>query len=603
MASKKTFMHEDGLPRLPIPPLDSTLSLFLRSLQALATPEEYEEVVKLAIDFKAEGGFGQELQKRLRQRDEEIKAVNPKSHWLEQWWLDKAYLEWREPTLINVNWFMIHDAGHPLNQPVDPLKRAACVLYHTGEIMRALRGEEIPPQYLGKQIPMCMDQYRRVFSTTRIPGETCDTLQVTPLSEAVNLVVLWNDHIFYFPIVDADNNLLTPSMLLSQFEKIEAQVRSLPPATPVPILTSENRTVWANARKMLRDYSVRNSANLDIIEKALLVVCFDDKIPNTLDEVGRFTFHNDNGRNRWYDKSVCMCFYANGAMGTNGEHSPTDATQPGHLFNYVFDRETVDEYNMLHRHRSVPGLRHPLLLQWDLPDQLAPVIDDALEHAQELINKVRVTLLNFTSFGSDLLKKGKTSPDGFVQLAIQLAHYRLHQKFVSTYESATTRIFSHGRTDTNRSCSLESIAFCKAYDNIAVNEAERLRLFSEAIKSHSSFMKAATFGKGCDRHLMGLRLSLREGEDYPDLFLHPAVMRMFSFPLSTSNISPSNYYAGGFGPSCTDGYGICYIIRKNSIIMSITNFTTSRYTDVCKMRMQLANALNDMQRMVTHSSL
>ena len=45
--------------------------------------------------------------------------------------------------------------------------------------------------------------------------------------------------------------------------------------------------------------------------------------------------------------------------------------------------------------------------------------------------------------------------------AIQLAYYRLHGNVVSTYESGHTRFFYHGRTETIRSCSVESTEWVK----------------------------------------------------------------------------------------------------------------------------------------------
>ena len=35
----------------------------------------------------------------------------------------------------------------------------------------------------------------------------------------------------------------------------------------------------------------------------------------------------------------------------------------------------------------------------------------------------------------------KVSPDAFTQLTLQLAHFRLHKKFVLTYEAAMTLLF------------------------------------------------------------------------------------------------------------------------------------------------------------------
>ena len=50
-----------------------------------------------------------------------------------------------------------------------------------------------------------------------------------------------------------------------------------------------------------------------------------------------------------------------------------------------------------------------------------------------------------------------------LQMAFQLAHYRMHGHSASTYESASTAAFKHGRTETIRSCTPLSHAFAQAF--------------------------------------------------------------------------------------------------------------------------------------------
>lgn len=50
-------------------------------------------------------------------------------------------------------------------------------------------------------------------------------------------------------------------------------------------------------------------------------------------------------------------------------------------------------------------------------------------------------------------------------MALQLAYYRRQGGPCPTYESASTRGFLHGRTETVRSCSIDSVAFTKAFDD------------------------------------------------------------------------------------------------------------------------------------------
>ena len=42
-------------------------------------------------------------------------------------------------------------------------------------------------------------------------------------------------------------------------------------------------------------------------------------------------------------------------------------------------------------------------------------------------------------YGKGFMKKQKISPDGYIQMSVQLAFYNMHQSFAKTYEPATSR--------------------------------------------------------------------------------------------------------------------------------------------------------------------
>lgn len=68
----------------------------------------------------------------------------------------------------------------------------------------------------------------------------------------------------------------------------------------------------------------------------------------------------------------------------------------------------------------------------------------------------------FGRFGKLLLRKYNVHPDTFVQVCLQYAYYKLHGKPAPTYETATTRKFYNGRTETVKSCTNEALMFSKA---------------------------------------------------------------------------------------------------------------------------------------------
>jgi carnitine O-acetyltransferase len=71
-------------------------------------------------------------------------------------------------------------------------------------------------------------------------------------------------------------------------------------------------------------------------------------------------------------------------------------------------------------------------------------------------------MLDFPHYGKVFIKRCGMVPDFFVQQAIQLAYYRVHKKITATYETGHTRLFFHGRTETIKATTEDSVAFTKA---------------------------------------------------------------------------------------------------------------------------------------------
>lgn len=64
---------------------------------------------------------------------------------------------------------------------------------------------------------------------------------------------------------------------------------------------------------------------------------------------------------------------------------------------------------------------------------------------------------------------------------------RLHNVPGAHYESASTRKFLHGRTETIRSCSIESVHFAKTMLNKSATDEEKKAAMTEAINSHKNY--------------------------------------------------------------------------------------------------------------------
>jgi len=172
-----------------------------------------------------------------------------------------------------------------------------------------------------------------------------------------------------------------------------------------------------------------------------------------------------------------------------------------------------------------------------------------------------------TWYGKRAIKAAGVSPDAWAQLLIQLAYARLlhareWKRQGGTYESATTRRFFKGRTEVVRVVTNESDAFVRAMmegDGKEEAGVENRKLFELAAKAHVANAQAAGRGEGVDRHMLGLRKVLKEGEGVPEIFEDPVVKRASHWVLSTSALFSKHLREYGWSEVVPDGFGIAYI--------------------------------------------
>jgi len=105
------------------------------------------------------------------------------------------------------------------------------------------------------------------------------------------------------------------------------------------------------------------------------------------------------------------------------------------------------------------------------------------------------------------------------------------------YESASTRIYVGGRTETIRSCSVEALEFSEALNTARVPSHEKYERMKKAIEAHKNYAAQAVRGLGIDRHLLGLKLIAKEnGITVPELFSDVGYTKSSHYRLSTSQV-------------------------------------------------------------------
>ncbi|CEL00681.1 Putative Carnitine acetyl transferase [Aspergillus calidoustus] len=546
---------EDSLPKLPVPTLEETGRRYLKSVHAVVSEAEYENTKKAVEEFVRPGGAGHTLQERLLAR-----AADPKrKNWLTEWWNHAAYLGYRDPVIPYVSYFYSYRDDRARRQPV---KRAAAITTAALDFKRQVDDGSIEPEYL-RGIPQAMSSYQYMFNCCRIPDDVADYPKKYPAKEHDHIVVVRKNQFFKVPLA-INGRPLNVSELEKQFERIYQIAQK---QAPVGVLTVANRDHWSAARKKLLAADPINATSLEDIESAGFVVCLDDATPVTLEERARQYWHGD-GSNRWFDKPLQFIINENGTAGFMGEHSMMDGS-PTHRMNDHLNASIFNNKIDLSEKPVRSDLPDPRPINFTLNEEVLEAIDAAAKEHHQQIAAHELRVQSYQAYGKGLIKKFKCSPDAYVQMIIQLAYFKMYGKNRPTYESASTRKFAEGRTETIRTVSDDSVAFCKAISDPAVPREEAVRLFRTALAAHSKYTAEASDGKGVDRHLFGLKKLLREGEPLPSIYSDPAYAYSGSWYLSTSQLSSEYFNGYGWSQVIDDGFGIAYMINENSLNFNI----------------------------------
>ena len=532
---------EDSLPRLPVPTLEETATRYLKTLRPLLSPAELEKTQKAVDEFVAPGGPGHTLQQRLLKRNEDPDVHN----WLAEWWDHAAYLGVRDPICPYVSYFYSHRDDRKRR---DPAKRAAAISVGVLEFKKMVDAQSLEPEYM-KKLPMAMSSYRWMFNACRIPARPADYPAKYSAEDNKHILVIRKNAFFKVPH-EHNGHQLSATELEHQFRRVYQMADKSP---GVGIMTTENRDTWADMHDRLLESSPANAAALEDIRSASFVVCLDDAKPVTLSERAHQYWHGD-GSNRWFDKPLQFIVNDNGSSGFNGEHSMMDGT-PTHRLNdtvmtWIFT-EKLDLGNPSRR-SDIPD---PQPIKFTLNNSNLSDIAAATASHFAVISQHELRVEAYQGYGKGLMKKLRCSPDAYVQLLIQLAYRKFYGHNRPTYESAATRKFQLGRTETCRTVSDESVAFCAAMTSPDVPADECRTRFRAAVNAHVAYISAAGEGKGVDRHLFGLKKLLRPTEDLPAIFRDPAYTYSSSWYISSSQLSSEYFNGYGWSEVIPEGWG------------------------------------------------
>lgn len=547
---------EDSLPRLPVPTLEETSKRYLKSVHPLLSKSEYDATTKAVNEFVAPGGPGETLQKRLIERRERPEVKN----WIYEWWNEAAYMAYRDPVVPYVSYFYSHRDDKKRRNPA---KRAAAISTAVLEFKKMVDGGSLEPEYM-KKLPMAMSSYDHMFNFSRVPKKPADTGSKFPFKENQHIIAVRKNQFWKIPH-EINGKQLNTSELEQQFNRVYQKAERAP---GVGFLTSQNRDVWSDIYPKLTASPV-NAASVKDIESASFVVCLDDATPVTLEERAHQYWHGD-GSNRWYDKPLQFIVNDNGTSGFMGEHSMMDGT-PTHRLNDYANQQIFTNALPFDDPNIRSDLPDPKPLRFEIDSDLQKAIADAESHFKSQIGAHELRVQAYQGYGKGLIKKFKCSPDAYVQMIIQLAYHKFYGKNRPTYESAATRRFQQGRTETCRTVSDESVAFCSAMASPDATPEECATLFRSALNAHVKYISDASDGRGVDRHLFGLKKCLQPDEPVPALYQDPAFSYSSTWFISSSQLSSEYFNGYGWSQVIDDGWGIAYMINENSLQFNVVS--------------------------------
>lgn len=615
------MLSEQGqLPRLPVNTVEDAIQDYLRAAEALLSEEDFAQT-KLQAQLFLETD-GPALQKMLV----EYEAEEGRNSYLEDFWED-AYLTQRSSIAINTNpFFTLEDDPTPAR--TSQIARATTLVWSSLLFCQSVRSGKVEPD-VQRTTPLCMAQYPKIFGTTRIPLPKRD--KTVFCEDSKHIVVMSRGLIYSFHVFDANMEMsLTREMLAETLREIredsgteEAEDRM---HNAVGVLTSDDREVWAHWRKHLEGDEL-NRHSLNMIDTALFVLCLDDTTPPSPADMAKVALHGTSvvdlscgsagvqrGTciNRWYDKSLQIIVCQNGAAGVNFEHSVIDGHTVLRFASDVFTEtilrfaETIRSNFARRNTKGIQSCQGAVLggdesvtpvaftrISWNLGQDVVSAMLIAESKLSDRIPQVDLRVLEFANYGKNWIVDHKLSPDALVQIAFQVAYFRVYRACVCTYETIMTKQFFHGRTEAGFVVTHQSKALCQGFH--AANSVETLQqLLKSALDAHVRVVRLASQGRGI-RTLFALKCMAQQciaqqddpaqskGEAaitaMPALYADAGWKELSHNILSTSNCGNPALRMFGFGPVVGDGFGIGYIIKDDNMQFCVTSYNrqTARF--------------------------
>ncbi|KAJ0060713.1 hypothetical protein NL108_017737, partial [Boleophthalmus pectinirostris] len=582
------------VPRLPIPKLEDTIRRYLAAQRPLLDDDQFRNTEKIAEDFK--NGVGKQLHKELVAQDKNNKHTS----YTAALTFDE-YLCERDSVVINSNPFVCFSPD-PKPEYNDQLIRATNIVCSIVRYVKTLRAGVLEPEvfhmnpaksdtdqfkkfirwvpsslscyaaYLVNAYPLDMSQYLQLFNSTRLPKQGRDELFMD--EKGRHLLVMRKGNLYTFDIVDRGGNLVNPAEIHSHLKYILSD-ETPAASSPIGVLTSENRDVWAGLREKL--IASGNGGLLQTVDSALFCLCLDDQVMKDNIHMCHTMLHGD-GCNCWFDKSFNIIITKDGNAGINFEHSGRDGETIVTLMTKIF-KDTMEKpiVNPGSAPAAVDSASTVQRLQFNLDGELKSDIQKAKENFDAAVSKLTLSDLMFKKGGKEQLKKSKLSSDSIAQLAFHMGFLRQYGQTVVSLEPCRTSVFKHGRLEMMKTGSIHTkhCAHAFVHEPGKHSVAELRAMLNECSKYHKQLIKEAAMGQGFYYHLTAmLYLAKSKGQPLHSLYTDPAYISFNHNTLWTSHLNSPVISSGGFAPDVPDGFGVYYRFGDDWIQFNTSSYST-----------------------------
>ncbi|XP_045892952.1 carnitine O-acetyltransferase-like [Micropterus dolomieu] len=645
MVAGRHLSQQTGLPSVPVPPLQQTCELYLSILEPFLDVDELKRTKELVKDFQKAGGVGERLQRGLERR------ARSTENWLTDDYVKRDFLTERMSLVVLSNPAIVYprkvfrekqDQIRPAGSWKDSLHSARAELspdiyssapcaddrlekglvldrpfvprcaaeYIKGflDVKTLIDTNTLPAEYM-KGKPLCMKQYQQLISSCRVPGLKTDSVVFYAKSSnpPKHITVVHNNQFFALDVYNSDGTPLTCDQLCVQLERI-CSFSLQTDTEPVGILTTQHRDIWTKAYiNLIKDKTNRESVSA--IQSSIFTVCLDGAMPPVSEERYRSSVilwlltgggSQCNSANRWFDKGLQLIIGEDGICGLNFTHATADGITAITLSEYVIADITRKKPQMMRP--AVEPLPIPQKLHFNITPEVTKDIEEAKHEMDILVRNADLSAAVFYDFGKNVMKAHKMSPDAFVQMALQLAYYRMYQRCCPVLEPASLRTFRLGRLAMMNSTSGASASFVKAFDDPRKQNSEKVDLLENALKAHRRNINMAISGHSVFGHLLGLKMqAVEENISMPDLFTDSSYSKAFDFRVSTSQVTLKFGCLPCVGPEDPGIYKVTYSIMDDHIDFMVSTFETS---DTCKetnaplLLQALQDALLDMRTLL-----